>query len=79
MSIENNLNNISKDSAIQKESFKSIFGLTLEVEKEIIFSIFLNIVKKRDSFHYFNFYTLLIKQICSKDYQLKNYIHVFVF
>ena len=39
MSIENNLNNISKDSAIQKESFKSLFGLTLEVEKEIIFSI----------------------------------------
>ena len=31
--------NISKDRTIEKESFKSLFGLTLEVEKEIIFSI----------------------------------------
>ena len=39
MSIENDFINISKDRAIEKESFKSLFGLTLEVEKEIIFSI----------------------------------------
>ena len=39
MSIENDLINISKDRTIEKESFKSLFGLTLEVEKEIIFSI----------------------------------------
>ena len=39
MSIENNMINISKDRAFEKESFKSLFGLTLEVEKEIIFSI----------------------------------------
>ena len=39
MSIENDLLNISKDRAIDKESFKSLFGLTLEVEKEIIFYI----------------------------------------
>ncbi len=39
MSIENDLINIPKDMAIEKETFKSLFGLTLEVEKEIIFSI----------------------------------------
>ena len=36
MSIENDLINISKDKAFEKEGFKSLFGLTIEVEKEII-------------------------------------------
>ena len=39
MSIENDLINISKDKAFEKEGFKSLFGLTIEVEKEIILSI----------------------------------------
>ncbi len=39
MIVEENLKNHLHEEAIQKESFKSLFGLTLEVEKEINLSI----------------------------------------
>ena len=46
MSIENDLINISKDKAFEKEGFKSLFGLISKLKKKLFF--LLRKAKKRD-------------------------------